>query len=97
MNIEKAVDRFRKMEGRVASLERAIKASKEIVFGPTDVLTVHIYVPGHGPAEVIVSKDCAVEMLRKALEDTKAEVERLQPIFNIANVALEGVLHGVSK
>lgn len=91
MDIKRAVE-------TVAELKREIEHINEMVAGAgrkygdrSAKISVRVWVESKGDARISIKREDAIGMLESARADLLAEIDRLQPIIDMANLALKGL------
>lgn len=92
MDIKQAIERVNDLKNRIRKLDGALKASEKTEYGSLVEVSAEVFVHGFGTLSVSLDRDTCL----KALQDTKAgceaRVAKLQPVIDMANAALKGVL-----
>lgn len=92
MNITQAIETVGKLKHRIEEVDRALKAADKTEYGRPAEVSASVFVYGAGTTRVNLDRDACI----KALQDTKAGYEariaKLQPVIDMANAALKGVL-----
>ena len=92
MNITEALDTVSRLKRAVEEVDKALKAAEKTEYGTPVSVSASVFVRGAGTTCVSLDREACV----KALQDTKAGYEariaKLQPVIDMANAALKGVL-----
>lgn len=92
MNITEALDTVSRLKRAVEEVDKALKAAEKTEYGAPAKVSASVYVHGAGTTSVNLDREACI----KALLDTKAGYEariaKLQPVIDMANAALKGVL-----
>lgn len=87
MNIEQAASRLRDLE----NLSKAVRTAIEKTENQNNRLEVRAFVKDSHIELVGMSRDQCIEVMRATLNAYQAEISRLQPIVDMANLALKGL------
>lgn len=92
MNISEAIDTIGRLKRAVSEVDKALQAAEKEEYGSPARVEASVFVRGAGSVDVSLDRDACI----KALQDTKAGYEariaKLQPVIDMANAALKGVL-----
>jgi len=92
MNIGEALNHVHDLKKSIKELDGAIKAADRAEYGKPVMVSASVFVRSAGSVSVALDRDACL----KALQDTKAGYEariaQLQPVIDMANAALKGVL-----
>lgn len=91
MDIRQAIEHVAYLAGQIRDLDKALAQSTTLEYGSPCQVTARVLVRNHGIEDVILDRDAAINLLRKTKEHYQAEVDRLQPVIDMANAALRGL------
>lgn len=92
MNIAEALDTVSRLKRAVEEVDKALAAADKKEYGAPAKVSASVFVHGVGTTSVSLDRGACI----KALQDTKAGYEariaKLQPVIDMANAALRGML-----
>lgn len=93
MNIQHALNRIRDLQDHEERLHRTITSAQEKVHGGAYKNQFSTYVDtGISRTAVDLDRDQVVDIMQENLNGVRAEIAKLQPVIDMANAALKGIL-----
>jgi len=91
MNINEALKRIDHLNKNIESIDEALKETRD-----KDIVKVTILWPGFAPglsgSRVHVERSLLSELLTSTITANQEELKSIQPVIDMANAALKGVL-----
>ncbi|MDS1141749.1 hypothetical protein RE432_15010 [Pusillimonas sp. SM2304] len=92
MNIRQAIEHVADLKGRIETLDKAIAREPFTGYGRPIRLDVKVFVEDVGTIPVLQTREQCVQMLIATRDAYRAEITQIQPVIDMANAALKGVL-----
>ena len=94
MNIAQTLDRLRNLRDDIRRLDEALEKAAAVtsVGSKKHSLNANVFVESMGAVSVNATRDAAIEMLKATKVAKQAEIDKLQPVVDMANAALKGLL-----
>lgn len=92
MDIQEAIKRIEKLRGLIQNIERAIEHGDHTESGRPMRIRASVWVEGVGDNAIALDREDCIIFLRKTKEKHEAEIARLQPVIDMANAALKGLM-----
>lgn len=87
MNIEQAIAKLAQLKDRIAELERMAR----FVADPCENVDVTVFTRGGSIRHITIERSELAAILQREMDDIAARRAQLQPVVDLANVALRGV------
>ncbi|WJJ93409.1 hypothetical protein [Neopusillimonas aromaticivorans] len=92
MDIKKAIERVSSLKEAARRIDKAIERSEFKGYGRPVRVSADVYVEEVGSIQIMLDKEDCIALLRATKNKYEAEISKLQPIIDMANAALKGVL-----
>lgn len=92
MNIAEALDTVSRLKRAVEELDKALKATEKTEYGAPAEVSASVFVHGAGTISVSLDRDSCIRALQDTKNGYEARIAKLQPVIDMANAALKGVL-----
>lgn len=92
MDIQEAIKRIEKLRGLIQNIEKAIEYSDRTGYGRPMRMRASVWVEDVGDNGIALDREDCIIFLRKTKEKYEAEIARLQPVIDMANAALKGLM-----
>lgn len=89
MNIKEAVERIEMLNKNITEQENLISIVKRD--NPKDVWAI-FSASKHNQKQMAINRSVLLHLIEANIQNNKVEIETLQPIVDMANAALKGVL-----
>lgn len=91
MDIKKAVETVAGLKRDIENINEIIEGTKRSYGDRPARISVTVWVESRGDARVKMNREDVVGLLESTRAEYLAEIDRLQPIIDMANLALKGL------
>lgn len=92
MDIKKAIERVSSLRDAIQRIDKAIAKTEYTGYGRPIRVSAEVSVEDIGDTRVTLDRDDCIALLRATKEKYEAEIAKLQPVIDMANAALKGLM-----
>lgn len=92
MHIGQAIARVKELRSKIEGVDNALNNIDKTHLGNPAKFSATVWVESAGNTNITIGRDEVVALLQSTKRGFESEISKLQPVIDMANAALKGVL-----